>query len=213
MKNIRIFSTVLIPLLVFVLLSVSVIFNNIEGFDTSVYSFVSKMISGKMTSFMRAVTFFASGLFLSSVSILFIPGIFIKGRKYSFYSAIIILNVALSSIVNVGLKWLINRARPDILHLTEVSGLSYPSGHSMAATCFYGFLIYLCFRYLRSGYKMIFAAALSGLILLIGLSRIYLGVHYASDVLGGLSFGLFWLGAVTLIIEKLQEKYARTPGK
>lgn len=212
MKSFRIFSTVIIPLLVFVLLSISVIFNNIEGFDTSVYSFVSKMISGKMTSFMRAVTFLASSLFLSSVSVLLIPGIFIK-RKYSFYSAIIILNVALSSIVNVGLKWLINRARPDILHLTEVSGLSYPSGHSMVATCFYGFLIYLCCRYASSGYKMIFAAALSGLILLIGLSRIYLGVHYASDVLGGLSFGIFWLGAVTLIIEKLQEKYARAPGK
>ncbi|OPX41988.1 undecaprenyl pyrophosphate phosphatase [Ruminiclostridium hungatei] len=213
MKSFRIFLTVFLPLLVFGVLYVTVVFNNIQGFDTSVYSVVSKMISEKMTSFMRAVSFFASGLFLSSASVVFIPGIFIKKRKYSFYSAIIILNIALSSLVNVGLKWMINRVRPDILQLTEVSGLSFPSGHSMAAACFYGFFIYLCCRYLKSGYKIAVTAVLAALICLIGLSRIYLGVHYASDVLGGFSFGVFWIGAITLIIEKLQEKYARAAGK
>ena len=105
-----------------------------------------------------------------------------------------ILVLLLSSLSNVVLKRVINRERPTFEHLVAVSTLSYPSGHSMSAMAFYGFLIYLSFRF--SGSWRVKAASFIGfgmLILLIGISRIYLGVHYPSDVIAGFMGGLIWV--------------------
>src|SRR5690606_22654612 len=100
----------------------------------------------------------------------------------------------LSSLNNVVLKKFINRERHDLEHLVAVSTLSYPSGHAMSAMAFYGFLIYLGFR-LKIGVllRILIALGFGILILLIGLSRIYLGVHYPSDVLAGFIGGLIWI--------------------
>jgi undecaprenyl-diphosphatase len=207
LKTARYILTLALPLTIFIFLTVNVLNNGIQTFDTFVYSRVSKIISEKMTSIMVFITFLASGKFLSLVSILLLPLFFINKRKYSLYAALIIINVSLSSLLNIGLKTIINRARPDILKLVEVSGLSFPSGHSMASMSFYGFLIYLCNRNIKSKYRYAVTVFLVVLIFLIGFSRIYLGVHYASDVVGGFSMGLFWIGLFTLIIDKVQENH------
>ncbi|WP_051571590.1 phosphatase PAP2 family protein [Ruminiclostridium cellobioparum] len=207
MKFTRFVLTIVLPLLMFLFLAVNVLNNNIQAFDAYVYSMVSKIISGKMTIFMKFITFLASQQFLGIICALVFLSIFTKKQKYSFYAAMTIINISLSSIINVGLKWLINRNRPDILKLVEVTGLSFPSGHSMAAISFYGFIIYLCGRFYKGKYKNLVIFPIVILIALVGLSRIYLGVHYSSDVLGGFSFGVLWLGVFTLIIEKAQEKH------
>ncbi len=206
MKFTRYILTIVLPLLIFLFLAVNVLNNNIQAFDAYVYSIVSKIISEKMTTFMKFITFLASQQFLGIISVLIFLSIFTKKQKYSFYAAMSIINISLSSIINVGLKWLIDRNRPDILKLVEVTGLSFPSGHSMASISFYGFIIYLCSRFCKGKYKNLIIFPLAILIVLIGFSRIYLGVHYSSDVLGGFSLGVFWLGVFTLIIEKVQEK-------
>ncbi len=206
MKFTRYILTIVLPLLIFLFLAVNVLSNNIQAFDAYVYSIVSKIISEKMTTFMKFITFLASQQFLGIISVLIFLSIFTKKQKYSFYAAMSIINISLSSIINVGLKWLIDRNRPDILKLVEVTGLSFPSGHSMASISFYGFIIYLCSRFCKGKYKNLIIFPLAILIVLIGFSRIYLGVHYSSDVLGGFSLGVFWLGVFTLIIEKVQEK-------
>ena len=88
-----------------------------------------------------------------------------------------------------GLKIVFARPRPLGEHLTYASGFSFPSGHAMLSIAFYGFLAYLALSLLPRKIGKILAAILAILILLIGLSRIYLNVHYASDVIAGYIFG------------------------
>ena len=106
-----------------------------------------------------------------------------------------------SSLLNTGLKNWIGRPRPlNELHLVEVNSLSYPSGHAMSAMAFYGFIIYLTYKYVENpAYRFILIPVTTLLILAIGASRIYLGVHYPSDVAAGLLAGLIWLIVCILI--------------
>ena len=110
------------------------------------------------------------------------------------YMVQITLVLFLSALSNVVLKRVINRARPDIEHLVAVETLSYPSGHAMSAMAFYGFLIYLFYRFKMNKYlKFGTILLLTLLILSIGLSRIYLGVHFPSDIAGGFIAGAIWV--------------------
>jgi undecaprenyl-diphosphatase len=111
--------------------------------------------------------------------------------KFALQTAVVI---SLSSLSNIVLKKAIHRERPSLDQLISVSTLSYPSGHAMSAMAFYGFLIYLSIRLVSSwGLKMAIFITLGLLIFLIGISRIYLGVHYPSDVLAGYVGGLIWV--------------------
>lgn len=111
--------------------------------------------------------------------------------------AIYLLTVVLSSwIMNDMLKVYFARSRPAGEALTIATGYSFPSGHAMVSIAFYGFLAYLAFS--QGGKKGKLAAiALGLLVFLIGFSRVYLNVHYPSDVLGGWVFGflilLIWI--------------------
>lgn len=98
-------------------------------------------------------------------------------------------------ILNHVIKEIIGRVRPDqIEHLVVQGGYSFPSGHSMSSMVLFGSLIFLLFRSVRSNsLKWLLSILLGFFPLLIGLSRIYLGVHYPSDVLGGFSLGFAWL--------------------
>ena len=123
----------------------------------------------------------------------------------------IVLVLALASISNVVLKRFIDRARPSIEHMVTVETLSYPSGHSMSAMAFYGFLIYLLTQFkmnklLRAGSIMVLVI----LILSIGISRIYLGVHFPSDVAGGFIAGFIWVIFCALLFNVI-ELFKRDP--
>jgi membrane-associated phospholipid phosphatase len=108
----------------------------------------------------------------------------------------------LSTLSNIVLKKAINRARPSLEHLVEVYTLSYPSGHAMSAMGFYGFLIFLTLRFSMPLYlKSVLVAVLGVLILAIGISRIYLGVHYPSDVLAGFIGGIIWVAFCAIIFD------------
>lgn len=104
----------------------------------------------------------------------------------------LVMILALSS--DLILKKIINRARPDVKHLVAVNTSSYPSGHAMLAMAFYGLLIYLVFQFQISKILKYFLILLLVLaILSIGVSRVYLGVHYPSDVAGGYIAGFIWV--------------------
>ena len=95
-------------------------------------------------------------------------------------------NAILIFILNVGLKLIFMRERPFELMIITEDGYSFPSGHAMASLGFYGFIIYLIWNMkCKKKFKVLTTVLLSFLIILIGISRIYLGVHYASDVLAG----------------------------
>lgn len=106
-----------------------------------------------------------------------------------------ILTVALGAgLLNQAFKFLFRRPRPTIEHLVEQGGYSFPSGHSMGSMILYGALVFLIIQLARKRIiKWIALVCAAGLIFLIGLSRIYLGVHFPSDVIGGFSLGAAWL--------------------
>lgn len=92
------------------------------------------------------------------------------------------------------MKHYFSRVRPDDPVLRAAMGFSFPSGHAMSAMTFYGLIIYLIWKNVENvTFKWILTFLLIIFIHLIGFSRIYLRVHYASDVIGGFSLGLIWL--------------------
>lgn len=143
------------------------------------------------------------------VLLLFLLSYFsIKNWRIPLFATIVVLSTFL---VNIVLKNLFARLRPDeTLRLVEISegSLSYPSGHSMTAIAFYGFLALLVIRTkVKSYLKVLINLVLIVLILVVGISRIYLGVHYPSDVLAGFWTGLICLMVFAIAIGKDQTKF------
>ena len=113
--------------------------------------------------------------------------IFLNKKDRIILGSTTILTVGL----NQGIKHLLRRPRPEHLRLIKQGGFSYPSGHSMIAICVYGIIIYLINKKIKDKkIKIALSILLTLLILVIGISRIYVGVHYPSDVLGGFLLSL-----------------------
>jgi membrane-associated phospholipid phosphatase len=99
-----------------------------------------------------------------------------------------------ASVLNYLLKHLFERARPDAFKVISESGYSFPSGHAMVSLCFYGMIAYIWGRKMpTTARQMMLYGATAVMIMTVGFSRIYLGVHYPSDVLGGYLAGATWL--------------------
>lgn len=131
------------------------------------------------------------------------------------YVVQLVFVIIVSGLSNLALKDVINRARPTAEHLVSVQTLSYPSGHSMSATAFYGFLIYLFFFLnINRSLKILLVGICSFLIVSIGISRIYLGVHFPSDIVGGVIAGTIWVMFCILIfniIDLFRKQEERKP--
>lgn len=183
---------IIFPLYLFAMISDQVIEKEISVFDNVVYNFISKFISKDITDLMKFITFLGSNLFLICVAVLILIVLW-RNKKYSFYGYMIALNLLLSSLLNETIKLFFQRPRPDILRLIEISGYSFPSGHSMIVLSFYGFIIFLCLKHFKHRLKYYLSALLAIMVLAIGVSRIYLGVHFASDVIAGFLVGFAWL--------------------
>lgn len=112
-----------------------------------------------------------------------------------------------SGLMTLLLKSIVMRIRPDMMPVIVETGYSFPSGHSVTAVCFYGYLAYLCYRYGKTDIARYGGVVLSiTMIVMIGISRIYLGVHYPTDVIGGYIGGMMWLSLSILLLEIIQKK-------
>ena len=154
------------------------------------YKIVSTfLISDFATPIAKFITNFGGAIFLIILTILLL--VVLKNKKVGLS---ICTNLVVVTILNQLLKRLLQRPRPTEFRIIEENGYSFPSGHSMVSMAFYGYLIYLIYRFVKNKYlKWISIVLLSLLICLIGISRIYLGVHYTSDVLGGFLISIFYL--------------------
>lgn len=163
--------------------------NFINNLDNKIYELLIKMQNMATTEIMIIISFFASTVTLIALSIALL--VILKNKKYSKFIA---LNLILSFLTNRILKFIIRRPRPPRIQIVEENGYSFPSGHAMISFAFYGFLIYLLYTNIKNKkIKYPLIVFLSLLILFIGISRIYLGVHYVTDVIGGFIFGLIYL--------------------
>ena len=154
------------------------------------YKMVSTfLISDFATPIAKFITNFGGAIFLIILTILLL--VVLKNKKVGLS---ICINLVVVTILNQLLKRLLQRPRPTEFRIIEETGYSFPSGHSMVSMAFYGYLIYLIYRFVKDKYlKWISIVLLSLLICLIGISRIYLGVHYTSDVLGGFLISISYL--------------------
>ena len=133
---------------------------------------------------------------------LLISRLIFKRWRYVLQTTLVLI-LAVTS--NMMLKRFIDRARPGIEHMVSVETLSYPSGHAMSAMAFYGFLIYLCTKFrISKVWKTCLIVLLSFIILSIGISRIYLGVHFPTDIAGGFIAGLIWVVFCILILNLIE---------
>ena len=194
-----------ICLIGFLSLAEDVFHKEIMNGDIIGYKIVSTfLISDFTTSIAKFITNFGGAIFLIVLTITLI--LLIKNKKIGFS---IFLNLTFATILNQLLKRILQRPRPTEFRIVEESGYSFPSGHSMVSMAFYGYLIYLIYKYIENKYiKWRSIIMLSILICSIGISRIYLGVHYTSDVLGGFLISISYLIIYISVVNKfLIEKF------
>lgn len=178
-KNDKMVIVSLILLLIFIILVF--LHNYFNPIDDFVYSLIKPLISNSMTNIMQFITFFSDPIWCILLSCLMV--LLVKNKKIS---KAFLLNLILVFLLNYVLKILFSRERPIDINLIVETGFSFPSGHAMISLGIYGFLIYLLLKSNKNNLSKIMGICfLILLIFLIGISRIYLGVHYATDVIAG----------------------------
>lgn len=167
-----------ICLIGFLALTEDVFNKEIMDGDIIGYKLISKFLISDFTiPIAKFITNFGGAIFLIVLTIILLISIKNKKIGLSIFS-----NLAIITILNQLLKRVLQRPRPTEYRIIEETGYSFPSGHSMISMAFYGYLIYLIYKYVENKYvKWILISLLSVLICLIGVSRIYLGVHYTYD--------------------------------
>ena len=173
--------------ILFLIWSVLMLKGKLNELDDNFYSKIK--ITDVKTKLWRIITCLASGKFVALLCILFL--IFMENKKVAI---VIIINMLIMWVLIGTLKRIFKRNRPNINPLVEEEGYSYPSGHTMTATIFYGFLIFLIIiSNITIPLKIILTSLFVLLVLLIGYTRVYLGVHFLSDVIGAILFGSSYL--------------------
>lgn len=167
--------------------------------DVIGYKLISTyLISDFATPIAKFITNFGGAIFLISIAIILFVAI--KNKKTG---ATVVINLVIITIINQLLKRILQRPRPEEFRIINETGYSFPSGHSMVSMAFYGYLIYLIYKNVKNKYlKWTLIVLLSVLICAIGISRIYLGVHYTSDVLAGFLISISYLVIYISVVNK-----------
>jgi membrane-associated phospholipid phosphatase len=177
---------------VFVKFADELIEKELHTFDFQIIQWVQALITSQLTSVMKFFTFMGS---VRAIVFLFLLlCFFMIWRKKVWEAIFLLLAIGGGTVFNLFLKWIFHRERPTLHPLVQETGYSFPSGHSMGSFIFYGMLGYFLFLFFeRRAAKAASVVLISLLIFMIGFSRIYLGVHYPSDVLAGFAAGGAWL--------------------
>lgn len=177
-----------------------------EGADHLIFNFLAaEVMHPQLTPVMATITFFADGHFLKACyGILVAAYLFRKDYKRALEIGIIGIG---GFLVNYFMKLSFQRPRPPQPLIEPLQNFSFPSGHATSGLIFYGLLVYLVWKSnLRKPWKYVTGALLVLLALLIGFSRIYLRMHYPSDVLAGFCIGFCWLFFSIWLLNRLKKK-------
>ena len=172
--------------------------------DLAIFDRLQPYVSLTKNRIMLFITFLGKHQFLIPANLLLIF-YFLFAAKQNWFS-IRIITIALSSLIlMLLLKYLFQRTRPLAPLLKAAKGLSFPSGHAIMAVSFYGLLIFILGNTIQPDWlRYLLTVFLILLIVLIGYSRVYLRVHYASDVLAGFIIGLLWLLISLSVLNNLE---------
>ncbi len=185
-------------------LAEEVLDNELKGFDNAIIDFFKGVQSSGLDAVYIFITELGSVWFLTTLSVILIALLWWKARD-KWGILFFIIAVAGSGLLTTLLKHFYQRGRPSINESIDAIGFSFPSGHSMGALVFYGFLAYFVVRSTQKrAVKAITLIVLGILIILIGTSRIYLGAHFPSDVIAGFIAGTVWLVLCLLALEWIQ---------
>ncbi|MBL7732336.1 MAG: phosphatase PAP2 family protein [Chitinophagaceae bacterium] len=176
-------------------------------FDQKVFDLIAPSISETNTRFFKFITFYGNHAFLIPANLLLLLYFIIRKNKLL---AVTVAAVEVSSLVLMNLlKMLTQRHRPPEPMVSGITNYSFPSGHAFMCVAFYGLLVWMLFRYEKIQWrKYLLSSVLVLLMLIIGFSRVYLRVHYASDVIAGYCIGLIWLMLILTLIQRMMN---RTP--
>src|SRR5215212_549631 len=197
-----------VALAAFVYITRRIFVLNKTKLDDRVFAWLKEHVNERNNDIMQFFTFLGTHLFLIPANLLLIA-YFLFIKKHKWYS----IKVPALALSSLGLMFLLknafNRERPAIPLLKEAAGLSFPSGHALMSMTFYGLIVYIIFKTVKhKGTRWTLITMLILLILIIGLSRVYLRVHYASDVIAGYCIGFLWLVFAIWLLNKI-EKYSR----
>ena len=187
-------------LLIFALILYFVLSKKTDSVDQACYEWIAKMINPTNTKLMKFITFFGGTLGIAisiGVSYFFLKDNFDRG----FLTLGILGEVALNNLIKV----IIKRIRPSIHPLVLETGYSFPSGHTMATTVFYSFILFFVWKsHLPKTLKIIITIPCIIMILSVLISRVYLGVHYISDVTAGLTLSIAYVLIITFFYTSLK---------
>lgn len=195
---------VFIATLVFIGVAVGVQTGYLDGFDDAVRYRVYSMRSDKLTVFWRFITHSGDRYVVIILGIILL---LIKSLREKYGVKFAIAALSSTALYQI-MKYIFQRPRPDLaLRLIEQGGYSFPSGHSMNCLVSYGILIYLLLRYCENRrLAKLLSFGLGLLTILIGFSRVYVGVHYPTDIIGGWSLGIAVLVAMIYAFEKFDSR-------
>ena len=197
-NNLKKYILYLLPVVFMTIIFVIILLNGVHKIDVYILSKISLLVNDKLTVIMKLVTSLCSPIFMLVLIVL--AFILFKDKRLALG---VLMALIFSVVSNLALKSFFSRERPLEFMLIDESGYSFPSGHSMVSIAFYGFLIYLCYKLIKDKkLKVIAIFSLSLIIALIAFSRLYLGVHYPTDVLAGLTSGYVFLGVYIIIFKR-----------
>jgi len=179
---------------------------SMEHFDLAVINFVQGMEMPWLTPIMKVFTWIGSGYVVAPITIIaFILLFFIyRYRQQAFLLVTVILGTV---ILNSLLKIYFKRDRPEIYRILDATGFSFPSGHTMMAFSLYTIIAYILWRNIRTTLNHILLILFTTfMIIMISTSRIYLGVHYPSDIVGGFMVSALWLIIVIAVYGYYQNR-------
>ena len=213
LKMILIIAVFLLLVFLFVFITDEIVLENENGFDVFVFDIMKSITGNATTTFMKSITFLGSRTFL-------LPAYIIICLYYLFFErkgivAINIITIALTSTALLFLlKSVFERTRPLDPVIEKVSGFSYPSGHTFSSFTFFGLLIYATWqkdmsKEVKWALSILFFIAA----FLVGVSRVYLHVHFASDVVAAFCLSMIWLLISIWGLKKIEQEKRKKKGQ
>lgn len=177
---------------------------SIARFDTPIINFVQGAEAPWLTDVMKLFTFIGSTKTVLVISLITL-GLLLYFRQKA-QTLLFLIVIGGTAALNLVLKLFFHRARPDLNRLIEISGYSFPSGHTMMATSLYIILAFILWRNAKNSGRILYIIGALFMIGMICVSRIYLGVHYPSDIVGGITVSTFWLLLATSVYTVFMNK-------